>query len=196
MNLPNMNVSIAEVENVLKYSECLLDARGVEAMMNRLSNEITTRCRHQNPVVLCVMIGAIVAVGRLLPKLNFPLEVDYIHATRYRRDTIGGQLEWKKFPSTPLFNRTVIIVDDVLDEGVTMAEIKAYCHEQGAKQCYLAVLVNKNIQQDKSVEADFIGIQAGNQYLFGLGMDYKGYLRNVEGIYARPDNFDELVCQD
>jgi hypoxanthine phosphoribosyltransferase len=140
-------------------------------------------------------MGAVVAVGRLLPKLSFPLEVDYIHATRYQGAMVGAELEWKQFPSTSLNDRTVIIVDDVLDEGITMKKLTAYCHEQGAKQCFTAVLVDKKINKIKPLTADFVGYQAGNEYLFGLGMDYKGYLRNAEGLYACPDNLEELLCQ-
>lgn len=191
-----MTVSLAEINCVMDNSTCLLDEAGVNKLFNQLSSDITAACQHQNPVVLCVMTGAVVAVGMLLPKLNFPLEVDYIHATRYQGKLVGEELVWKQFPTTPLAGRTVIIIDDVLDEGVTMAKLKAYCDEQGAARSYVAVLVDKDINKAKPVQADFIGFQAGNQYLFGLGMDYKGYLRNANGLYECPENLEELLCQD
>lgn len=190
-----MTVSKEELDCVLKNSACLLNDDDVEEMLNRLAKEISAECSDLNPVVLCVMMGAVVAVGRLLPKLSFPLEVDYIHATRYQGAMVGAELEWKQFPSTSLKGRTVIIVDDVLDEGITMEKLTAYCQEQGAKQCFTAVLVEKEINKIKPLTADFVGYQAGNEYLFGLGMDYKGYLRNAEGLYACPDNLEELLCQ-
>ena len=92
-------------------------------------------------------------------------------------------------------NRHVVILDDVLDEGLTLQSIIAYCEKQGAYACYSAVLVDKDIQTSKPVEADFVGIKTGPEYLYGLGMDYKGYLRNAAGIYACPDNLEELLCQ-
>jgi hypoxanthine phosphoribosyltransferase len=190
-----MCVSHVEVEYVKEASACLLDANGVEIMLNRLAAEITGQCSEQNPVILCVMTGAVVAVGRLLPRLDFPLEMDCIHATRYQGKTVGEELIWKQFPATSLTNRTVIIIDDVLDEGITMAKLKAYCVEQGARRCYTAVLVDKELGKEKPINADFVGFQAGKQYLFGLGMDYKGYLRNMDGLYACPENLEEGSCQ-
>ncbi|HIG79940.1 MAG TPA: hypoxanthine-guanine phosphoribosyltransferase [Cycloclasticus sp.] len=190
-----MDVSLAEIEIVENNSVCLLDEREVESMFTRLAEDITEKCSDMNPIVLCVMTGAVVAVGRLLPKLKFPLEMDYIHATRYQGKTVGEALVWKQLPTTTLLNRTVIIVDDVLDEGITMAKLKEYCVEQGAERCYTAVLVDKAMTENKPVTADFVGFQAGNDYLFGLGMDYKGYLRNVSGLYACPENLEELLCQ-
>jgi len=190
-----MVVSEAEIACVLENSTCVLDEAATEAMFNKLAANITEVCQHQKPIVLCVMTGAIVAVGRLLPKLKFPLEVDYIHATRYQGDVVGHELVWKQLPSTPLEGRTVILIDDVLDEGITMEKLKAYCEEQKVARCYTAVLVDKALSKDKPLAADFVGYQAGEQYLFGLGMDYKGYLRNANGLYVCPKNIEELLCQ-
>ena len=190
-----MNVSLAELETVQKSSQCLLDASEVEAMLDQLALDITARCQHKNPVILCVMTGAVVAVGRLLPRLNFPLELDYIHVTRYGAELTGGELNWKQLPTTSLRDRTVVVIDDVLDEGITMADIKAYCVEQGAASCYSAVLVDKKITKQKPESADFVGYHAGSLYLYGLGMDYKGYLRNANGLYACADNLEDLLCQ-
>ncbi|MDF1688581.1 MAG: hypoxanthine-guanine phosphoribosyltransferase [Cycloclasticus sp.] len=191
-----MPVSLAEIEYVQANSSCLLDEHAVDVMVSKLAADITEACQYENPVILCVMTGAVVAVGMLLPQLNFPLEVDYVHATRYQGEVVGGELQWKQLPTTSLLNRTVIIIDDVLDEGVTMSKLKSYCKEQGALRCYTVVLVDKEIKKEKPIKADFVGFQAGDQYLFGLGMDYKGYLRNINGLYACPENLEELLCRD
>jgi hypoxanthine phosphoribosyltransferase len=190
-----MTAILDEVAYVEANSECLLNEQETEDMLTRLAAEITEQCEYQNPLVLCVMTGAVIAVGKLLTRLNFPLELDYIHATRYQGKTSGGELSWKQYPSVSLKDRTVIIIDDVLDEGITMQYLLDYCLKQEAKKCYIAVLVNKNIASKKPVAADFVGVELGNQYLYGLGMDYKGYLRNVEGIYACPENIQEHLCQ-
>jgi len=191
-----MQPDLTELNCVIDNSVCLLDEVGVDELFKRLSQDISEECHDKNPLLLCVMTGAVVAVGMLLPRLNFPLEIDYIHATRYQGEMIGKELVWKQLPTTPLVDRTVIIVDDVLDEGITMAMIRAYCMQQGAKECYTAVLVDKDLQREKPIQADFVGYQAGNEYLYGLGMDYKGYLRNANGLFACPDNLQELLCQD
>jgi hypoxanthine phosphoribosyltransferase len=123
-------------------------------------------------------------MGQLMTRLNFPLQMDYIHASRYRGDTSGGVLKWLVKPSFELKDRVVVIVDDVLDKGITLAELIKYCRQQGAREVYSAVLVEKIQQRPFDIESDFTGIKTVDRYLFGYGMDYKTYLRNAEGIYA------------
>ena len=137
-----------------------------------------------NPLLLCVINGGIVIAGKLVTRLTFPLTIDSINASRYQNQTTGGNIEWILKPSTPLKDRTILIVDDILDEGITLATIHDYCLEQGATAVYSAVLLDKILGHNKPVAADFIGLNVENRYLFGYGMDYKGYLRNVPGIYA------------
>ena len=140
---------------------------------------------NQPVIVICVMNGGLVLSGHLLTRLNFPLNVDFIHATRYRDKTRGGELQWKAKSQNTLAGRTLIIIDDILDEGYTLDAIVKYCEEEGAKKIISAVLVNKIHHRRKpNVRCDFIGLDVDDKYVFGFGMDYKGYHRNLDGIYA------------
>jgi hypoxanthine phosphoribosyltransferase len=147
---------------------------------------ITEALSESNPVLFCVMNGGLVPMGHLLPQLCFPLQAEYLHATRYRQETTGGILEWKLRPDANLQDRTVLIVDDILDEGATLNAIADYCRAQGAKTVQTAVLVDK--QHDRKarpgLKADYTGFEVEDRFLFGFGMDYKGYWRNAPGIYA------------
>ena len=132
-----------------------------------------------------VMTGGLILAGRLLPKLIFPLQVDYLHATRYRGDTSGGELHWIAHPSFPLKDRTVLVMDDILDEGLTLQSILQACRNEGAKDVFSAVLVKK--LHDRCIDnviADFVGLEVEDRYVFGCGMDYHNYHRNLPGIYA------------
>lgn len=180
-----------EIQLVEKNALCLVDEQGLEELLNDLAEKITGQCATDNPLVLCVMTGAVVAVGQLLPKLQFPLELDYIHATRYQGETVGSELVWKQLPTATLENRTIIIIDDILDEGITMQKLVEFCVSENAKKVYSAVLVDKMISTKKAMQADFVGIQLADYYLFGFGMDYKGYLRNAAGIFACSKNEEE-----
>jgi len=171
-------------------AEPLHDARAVDAALERLAAAIERRLAGTRPVLLGVMTGAIVPLGRLLPRLGFALEVDYIHATRYHGSTVGRDLVWLARPQTPLRGRTVLVVDDILDEGHTLAGIIDECRNEGAEAVHAAVLVNKpNARRVAGLAADFAGLEVPDRYVFGAGMDYRGYLRNVDGIYAaHPDD--------
>ncbi len=176
-----------EAAIALEQAECLFTDKQVQQEIDRLGLEITQKLSKSNPLVLCVMTGALIPAGHLLTRLNFPLQLDYIHATRYRGGTRGGTLNWMVKPTLPLHGRDILIIDDIFDEGITLSEIVEYCSSQGANDIYTAVLVNKLHNRKTNLQVDFIGMETEDKYLFGYGMDYHSYLRNVPGIYAVKD---------
>ncbi|HEX2548714.1 MAG TPA: hypoxanthine-guanine phosphoribosyltransferase, partial [Gammaproteobacteria bacterium] len=149
-----------KIQKVLEQSECLYDLKAVEVALDQMAKEMTQQLQHKNPLILCVMIGALIPAGHLLTRLNFPLEVDYIHATRYLNTTRGGDLHWLVEPRQSLKGRSVVIVDDILDGGITLSAIIDYCNQAGAKEVYTAVMVNKIRQRDPGVNFDpnFVGL--------------------------------------
>ena len=136
------------------------------------------------PLVLSVMGGAVVFTGRILPMLNFPLEFDYIHASRYGAHTSGGPVEWKVEPKGNVTGRVVLVLDDILDVGHTMLEIRERVLRLGAQAFYCAVLTDKTKSRAKPISADFVGLSVPDRYVFGCGMDAYGNWRNLPEIYA------------
>jgi hypoxanthine phosphoribosyltransferase len=152
--------------------------------MERLAREITVRLADSFPLVLCVMRGAVIFAGQLLPRLRFPLEVDYVEVTRYGVATRGGELTWRVPPGLMVAGRTVLVLDDILDEGHTLAAIRGKLADMGAGPVLTAVLSEKETGRAKPVKADFTGVMLPNRYVFGCGMDVKGAWRNLPDIYA------------
>ena len=179
-----MNEALAHIRQVRAEADCLYTTEQTEVALDRLAKEITARHSNNNPLVVCVMNGGLIVAGCLLSRLDFPLEQDYLHATRYRGDTQGGDLNWVTEPQHSLKDRHVLIVDDILDEGYTLAAIAEFCQKAGAKSVETVVLVEKIHNRKHGIEADYVGLQAEDRYLFGYGMDYKGFLRNAPGIFA------------
>lgn len=149
-----------KIKEVYKKASCIYTANEVEAALDRMAINIHEDLHERNPVLLCVMIGGMVPMGNLLPRLDFPLEVDYVHATRYRGGLQGGELHWKVKPSVSLKDRHVLIVDDILDGGVTLAGIVEYVNAQGAKAVKTAVLVDKHHKRVENglTNADYVGL--------------------------------------
>lgn len=177
---------IEEANQILKDADLLVGEASVSSAISRVAREISTKLSESNPVVICVMNGGLIFAGQLLTQLVFPLEVDYVHATRYGHEINGAQLNWTARPQLELKGRTVLLLDDILDEGVTLASIAEYCRQQGAADVQMAVLVEK-LHQRKAIpgmRSDFTGLEIGDRFLFGYGLDYKGYWRNAPGIYA------------
>ncbi|MGH8307284.1 MAG: hypoxanthine-guanine phosphoribosyltransferase [Gammaproteobacteria bacterium] len=176
---------LEEVRRVQHEAELVHSEQAVQSAIGLLAEEITRVLANSNPLVLCVMNGGLIPAGWLLPKLQFPLQVDYVHATRYRGDTKVHELKWRVRPSIPVRDRVVLLVDDIFDEGVTFSRIVQDCRSQGARQVFTAVLVKKLHDRNHSgMQPDFIGLTTPDRYLFGCGLDYKNYLRNLPAIYA------------
>jgi hypoxanthine phosphoribosyltransferase len=182
-----LDAEIAAV--VLQQADRLFSAREVEAALDALATAITAALGERDPLLLCAMTGGVVTLGRLLTRLAFPLQVDYLHATRYRGETRGGSLQWRVHPQQALRDRNVLLVDDILDEGDTLAAMRAHCTAEGAASVQAAVLVEKqHRRKHPEARAEFIGLRVPDRYVFGYGMDYHEYLRNADGIYAARDS--------
>jgi hypoxanthine phosphoribosyltransferase len=138
--------------------------------------------------VLAVMGGSIFFAGHLLPRLRFPLEFDYIHASRYAEATSGGKIVWTVAPRENVKGRTVLVLDDILDGGETLAAIRDRVNSLGAAAFYSAVLTDKDIGREKPIVPDFVGLKLPNRYVFGCGMDVSGAWRNLPEIYAVKDS--------
>lgn len=181
-----MTQTRADMQQILDEADCLCPEPEVKAAIARMAQAITERLADSNPVLFCVMNGGLIFSGQLLPQLHFPLQAEYLHASRYRHETSGGILEWKVEPAVNLKGRSVLILDDILDEGTTLLGIAEYCRAHGARDVFTAVLVEKNHDRKArpGLTGDFTGLVIEDRFLFGYGMDYKGYWRNAPGIYA------------
>ena len=177
-------MSPQEAQQILDQADLLCSAEKSALAVRRVAGEIMARLATANPLVLAVMGGAVVFTGQLLPQLIFPLDFDYLHVSRYGDVTTGGELAWLVEPRTPVAGRTVLVVDDILDEGVTMAEIVRRLRQQGASEVLSAVFADKDLGRGKPVSADFVGVHLPNRYVFGYGMDVRGAWRNLPAVYA------------
>ena len=173
-----------EAMRLLQEADVLCDAQTVRTAVERMGREITSAMKDEFPIVLSVMGGAAVFTGQLLPQLVFPLEFGAIEVTRYNHDIQGRDITWRLPPRDNVRGRTVLVVDDILDEGITLAAIRNKLLEMGAGRFYSAVFCEKELGKEKPVKADFVGVTVPNRYVFGFGMDAYGLWRNLPAIYA------------
>lgn len=180
-----MTDACAHAQQVLADSDCLHDKSAVQAAYDQLATAIRTDYADTNPLVLCVMIGGLVPTAELIRRFDFPFELDYLHATRYRGETTGGGLVWKVSPGSILNSRHVLVIDDILDEGHTLKAILAALQEQQPASLRTAVLCHKRHQRRvEGVTAEYIGLDVEDRYVFGCGMDYRNYHRQLGAIHA------------
>ena len=174
----------AKTYQKLTQAECLYDLTAIDEALNKVASQLNAIYQDKQPIVLCVMNGALLTMGHLLPKLTFALEVDYIHASRYGDKVFGGALHWKHQPETDLKGRHVILVEDIVDQGDTLKALKEFCHEQQAQTIRCAALLSKTDVIQASESADFVGLTIPDRYVVGFGLDYQGIGRNLPGIFA------------
>jgi len=168
----------------LRDSDLITSAAEVQAAVDRVAAQIERALGKRYPLVLAVMGGAVVFAGQILPKLRFPLDFDYVHASRYGTATRGAGIEWRVRPPEIVKGRAVLVLDDILDHGETMAAIRKGLLELGADSVHCAVFLEETVNTEKPIKADFIGLQIPDRFVFGCGMDAKGYWRNLPEIRA------------
>ncbi len=171
-------------QEILDTADLIYSAEEIDTALNRVAKEMTAELKDSFPLLLCVMTGGVPFAADMMKKLNFPLEFDYLHVTRYGQETSGGGLSWRSAPWTSVKDRTVVILDDILDEGITLYAIIEKLTEMGAKKCYTAVATDKENGKVKPLKADFVALSLPNRYVFGYGMDVSGAWRNLPAIYA------------
>jgi len=181
---------------LLQNAEELFTKQDVDTAVTAMAGNLNARYNHPEaeafPLVLGVMGGAVVFTGNLLPQLTFPLEFDYIHVSRYGDEDKGGEVVWKVVPRSNVAGRTVIVLDDILDEGETLAHVKQRLLDMGAAEVILAVFADKAIGKTKPVNADIVGLTIPNRFVVGFGMDAYGYWRNLPGLWAiRPEELQQ-----
>lgn len=171
-------------QTYLKQAVIIHDEVAVNQAILFLASQLNEYYAEKMPVILSVMNGAAYFTGQLLPQLKFPLELDYLQATRYRGELQGKALQWIVKPKKTIKSRNVLILDDILDEGFTLKSIVEACYMLGANEVKSAVLVEKNLNICKPIQANYVGLYVPNQYVFGCGMDIHGWWRNLPEIFA------------
>jgi hypoxanthine phosphoribosyltransferase len=182
MSTPNPRLE--EALNFLENSDPVASGQEVAAAIERIAAEVEARLARAYPLVLAVMGGAVVFAGQMLPRLRFPLDFDYVHVSRYGAVTQGGALAWKVAPPESVRGRVVLVLDDILDGGHTLCAIRDRVIALGAAEFVSAVLVDKQLDHAKPIAADFVGLRIPDQFVFGCGMDAKGFWRNLPEIRA------------
>ena len=168
----------------LPRSDEVVGAGEIQAALDRMAREISARLGGRHPLAVTVMNGGLIFAGQLLPRLAFSLELSYVHVRRYGRGTRGGELVWIAGPEEPVRGRTVLLLDDILDEGSTLATIRARLLEQGAAEVLVAAFAVKRRSMPPAILADFAGVEVPDRFVFGFGMDVQGAWRNLPSIRA------------
>ncbi|CAM8421992.1 Hpt Hypoxanthine-guanine phosphoribosyltransferase [Candidatus Methylopumilus universalis] len=172
------------IQELISKSSVIYSEIEIKIVIQNIADQVNQTIKTDDLYVLCVMNGALIFAGQLLPRLEKNIQYSYVHATRYASSLTGGPIHWLVKPPIDIEGKTVLILDDILDEGITLREIAATCIAMKAKAIFTAVLFDKEIAKEKSYLPNFIGLKVPNRFVFGYGLDCKGLGRNLPHLYA------------
>jgi len=172
-------------QSLLEKSSLVYSNEEVMAAVDKMAAEINAFYDGEPIVMIAVMTGAILPAAWLATRLEMPIQMDFVHATRYQSGLHGAELEYRVPPRMNLEGRQVLVVDDIFDEGDTLAAIKGSCEKRKAASVHMAVLVRKMHDRGLPREfADFVGLDVPDVYVFGCGMDAYEEWRHLDHILA------------
>ena len=177
------------LESAEKYgsldAELLVSEQTIKQSVKKIATEISDSLKDEQPIFVILMNGGLGLYGLLNQYVNIYYEVNYIHPSRYDASINGSELRWLKKPDNSFSNRTLLLIDDVFDKGVTLREAVKECKKSGATKVFTAVLVEKQVtDREKTIDVDFTALKLPDKFLIGAGMDYQGMFRNLKDIYA------------
>ncbi|MFV2031402.1 MAG: hypoxanthine-guanine phosphoribosyltransferase, partial [Gammaproteobacteria bacterium] len=178
-------MKLKRAQEIHSSADLLFDRTAVEQGIEDLALKVAQDCEKDFPLVLCVMNGGLYLTGQLMRHWEFPLTLDYVHATRYKLATLGKDVLWKAYPQNEIKDRNVIIIDDIFDQGYTLEEVRSYCMKHGAKKCTSVFLIRKTHERKiANIQPDFVGLECDDRYVYGAGMDLNSPFRNLASIYC------------
>ncbi|MDA7742345.1 hypoxanthine-guanine phosphoribosyltransferase [Francisellaceae bacterium] len=174
------------IKEVHAESDILISESELNLAFDNVAKQLNIDLADKNPIFVCCMNGGLMFTSEIVKRLTMPLQIDYVHASRYRNDYEGGKLNWIKEHNIDFKDRTVVLLDDILDGGITLAEIKKFYEAGGAGEVLTTVMLDKITDREHAglKSADYVGLPVEDLYVYGFGLDYHGYLRNVPAIYA------------
>lgn len=162
--------------------ELLFSAEELEQAIDRVAVRLNVELRNTKPVFICVMKGGLPFTWDLMRRINLDIEMDFIRVRRYT-ERKGGKLVVERDVGIDLTGKTVVLIDDILDRGVTINHLLRK-YRVVAETVYTCVLVDKKTKRDCPIEADFVAVTCPDVFIVGRGMDYEGKYRQLPAIYT------------
>lgn len=160
-----------------------IDKSKVQEQIGSLAGQINIDYKDKSPVFLPVLNGSFMFAADLIRKIEVPCKVSFVKVSSYVGTASSGQLKTLIGLEESLFNQDIIILEDIVDSGLTLQKIVEELKGLGTKSVEVVALLRKQLAREKSVEVKYIGFEIENEFVLGYGLDYDGYGRNLEDIY-------------
>jgi len=175
---------------ILSRSQLIYTHEEIVSAIDLLAEKLNRKFNNKKVLLLPVLTGAIPFVGMLLPRLSFAIEVNYFHVSRYQNNVGTNQIKITHQPSPEsVFNQEILVVDDILDEGITLKLINEHLMTIKPKSITNVVLFEKQLDIKKEISAHYVGLVVPDAYVYGFGLDFNGLGRNIPGLYSFNESY-------
>ncbi len=165
------------------YMEVLIEEEELRIRVQDLAREVTGNLGERDPIIVCVLKGAFVFVADLVRKLDFPFSVDFLRASSYGNSVVtSGEVKLDLDLQQSISNRHVLVVEDIVDTGLTVQYLKASLEARGPASISICSLLHKPANNVKLAPVDYCGFEIPNEFVVGYGLDWQGYYRNLPFI--------------
>jgi len=170
---------------ILSRSQLIYSHEEIVSAIDLLAGKLNRQFKNKKALILPVLTGAIPFIGMLLPRLSFTIEVNYFHVSRYQNNVGTNQIRITHQPSPEsVLNQEVLVVDDILDVGITLKLINEQLMTMKPKSITNVVLFEKQLDIKKEIFAHYVGLDVPDAYVFGFGLDFNGAGRNIPDLYS------------
>ena len=156
----------------------------IQAAVRRVGEAINHDLSDSNPLFICVLNGAFMFAGDLMKIVNFPCEITFVKLSSYEGIYTSGSVKEVIGLNESVVGRNVVVVEDIVDTGITMEKIIASLKAKGAKSIKIATFLQKPEALQRDITVDYVAMKIPNQFIVGYGLDYDGYGRNLKDIYT------------
>ena len=170
--------------------ELILDSRTIQNRVRILGEEISRDYSGKPLVVIGVLKGAFIFMADLVRAIDAPLVTDFIQVSSYgNQTTSSGTIKLVKEPSTPLSNTDILLVEDIVDSGLTMKWLVSHFKEKQANSVKICSLIDKAERREADISIDYLGFDIPKGFLIGYGLDFNEQYRHLPDIFhLQPDN--------
>jgi hypoxanthine phosphoribosyltransferase len=157
----------------------------IEEKVTELAAQISEDYKGKTPVLLPVLNGAFMFASDLIKEITVPCRVSFVKISSYQGTQSTGQLKTLVGHEESLFNQDILIVEDIVDSGMTLEKIMLELRDRGAKSVEAVSLLRKKIAREKNIEVKYVGFELEEEFVVGYGLDYDGLGRNYRDLYKQ-----------
>lgn len=163
------------------FATRVIEEDELRSRVSELGQAITDDYRHRDPLFVVMLLGSVPFAADLVRSVEIPSEVDFMALHRFGE---SGRIGIAMDLTTPVLDRNVIIVEDIVDTGLTLTVLRRMIGDRGAASVATAALFDKTARRVTEVPIEYRGFEVGDEYLVGYGLDWEGFYRNLRDIWA------------